>query len=162
MIVNKKGDGIHAYSSRRFQLTELPHFFPVNCYLVEEDEELTLIDAALPFSLKGILQTAENLRKPITRIILTHAHEDHIGALDALKAKLPDAQVCISKRDAKLLEGNREIEPGEPDTPIKGAVPKPHKIKTKPDVLLVDGDRIGSLLAIAVPVTRRVTWLSWM
>jgi glyoxylase-like metal-dependent hydrolase (beta-lactamase superfamily II) len=134
-----------------FQLTTLPNFFPVNCYLVEEDNELTLVDAALPFSVKGILHAAERLHKPITRILLTHAHGDHVGALDKLKAVLPDVQVYISRRDAKLLAGSREMEPGEPDMQIKGGVPKANAIKTKPDVLLADGDRIGSLQAIAVP-----------
>ena len=132
-----------------YQLAFMPRFFPVNCYLVEEESELTLIDAALPFSVKGILQAAEQIGKPITRIVLTHAHGDHIGALDGLKKALPQAQVYISQRDAKLLAGNVELEAGEPQTPIKGGIPK--GIQTKPDVLLADGDRIGSLQAFAAP-----------
>lgn len=36
-------------------------FFPVNCYLVEEDDSLTLIDAALPYSAKKILKAAKKL-----------------------------------------------------------------------------------------------------
>lgn len=132
-----------------YQLAFMPRFFPVNCYLVEEESELTLIDAALPFSVKGILQAAKQIGKPITRIVLTHAHGDHIGALDGLKKALPQAQVYISRRDAKLLAGNVELEADEPQTPIKGGIPK--GIQTKPDVLLADGDRIGSLQAFAVP-----------
>lgn len=31
-----------------YQLTFLPRMFPINSYLVEEEEELTLVDAALP------------------------------------------------------------------------------------------------------------------
>lgn len=132
-----------------YQLAFMPRFFPVNCYLVEEESELTLIDAALPFSVKGILQAAEQIGKPITRIVLTHAHGDHIGALDGLKKALPQAQVYISRRDAKLLAGNVELEAGETQTPIKGGIPK--GIQTKPDVLLADGDRIGSLQAFVAP-----------
>jgi glyoxylase-like metal-dependent hydrolase (beta-lactamase superfamily II) len=132
-----------------YQLTFLPRMFPVNCYLVEEDEELTLVDAALPYSTKAILGAAERIGKPISRIVLTHAHEDHVGALDALKQALPKAKVFISKRDAKLLDGNRALEADEPQTPIRGGVPK--SVKTIPDVLLSDGDRIGSLEAIAAP-----------
>lgn len=134
-----------------YQLAFLPRLFPVNCYLVEEEKELTLVDAAMPFSVKGILQAAERIGKPITRIVLTHAHGDHIGALDGLKQALLQAQVLISARDAKLLAGSRELEAGEPNTPVKGDVPKPGAVKTKPDVLLQDGDRIGSLKAIAAP-----------
>jgi glyoxylase-like metal-dependent hydrolase (beta-lactamase superfamily II) len=132
-----------------YQLTFLPNFFPVNCYLVEEESELTLIDAALPYSAKGILKAAARIGKPITRIILTHAHMDHVGSLDNLKKALPNAKVLISKRDAPLLDGILQLEPGEPATPIKGGVPK--GLKTRPDILLSDGDRIGSLQAIAAP-----------
>lgn len=72
--------------------------FPVNCYLVEEESELTLVDAALPFSVKGILKAAESIGKPITRIVLTHAHGDHIGALDGLK-KFCRRRRCIFREE---------------------------------------------------------------
>ncbi|AIQ52976.1 MBL fold metallo-hydrolase [Paenibacillus sp. FSL R7-0331] len=131
------------------QLTWLPDFFPVNCYLVVEENELTLIDAALPFSVKGIISAAAKLNKPVTRIVLTHAHGDHVGALDELKRRLPAAKVYISERDAALLRGDRSLRAGEPQMPIKGSVPK--KLKTRPDVVLQEGDLIGSLQAISTP-----------
>ncbi|TCZ80908.1 MBL fold metallo-hydrolase [Paenibacillus albiflavus] len=132
-----------------YQLTFMPRFFPVNCYLVEEEDSLTLIDAAMPYSVKGIMKAASKIGKPITRIVLTHAHGDHVGALDGLKQLLPDAKVYISKRDAKLLAGDSSLEANEGNLPIKGSVPK--NVTTRPDVLLQDGDRFGSLLAIATP-----------
>lgn len=131
------------------QVSFLPRLFPVNVYLVEEEQGLTLIDAGMPFSLKGILKTATSLGKPITTIILTHAHADHVGALDGLKEALPDAEVCISSRDAQLLAGDTSLLPHEPQTPVRGGVPK--GIRTKPDRLLEDGDQIGSLVAITSP-----------
>ncbi|HEY8528240.1 MAG TPA: MBL fold metallo-hydrolase [Paenibacillaceae bacterium] len=132
-----------------YQLTFMPRLFPVNCYLIEEDDGLTLIDAALPYSAKAILQAMRRLGKPITRIVLTHAHSDHVGALDALKQALPDATVHISARDARLLHGDFSLEADEPRTPVRGGFPK--ALKTRADILLQDGDRIGSLLAIAAP-----------
>lgn len=131
------------------QLTWLPRLFPVNCYLVMEDHEITLIDAGMPYSVKGIAATVTGLNKPLTRIILTHAHEDHVGALDALKELYPEAVVYISSRDADLLAGDRSLRPEEPQTPIKGSVPS--KVTTKPDILLEDGDTAGSLRAISTP-----------
>lgn len=131
------------------QLTWMPSFFPVNCYLLEEENGLTLIDAAMPFSAKGIIRTAEKLGKAVTAIILTHAHDDHVGALDAIAKHYPDAKVYISERDADLLRGDRSLRPDEPQMPIKGGVPK--NIVTKPDVLLKEGDTIGSLKAIRTP-----------
>lgn len=132
-----------------YQLTWLPGVFPVNCYLIEEEQELTLIDAGMSYSTKGILRQAAKLQKPLTRIVLTHGHMDHVGALDALKKHVPEAKVYISERDASLLAGDRSLRPGEPQTPVKGSVPS--KIVTKPDVLLHEGDHIGSLVAVSTP-----------
>ena len=131
------------------QLTWMPHFFPVNCYLVEEEHELTLIDAAMSFSVQGILRETAKLHKPLTRLVLTHAHLDHVGALDALKKLVPEAKVYISERDSALLGGDRSLRAGEPQTPIKGSVPT--KVATRPDVLLYEGDTLGSLKAISTP-----------
>jgi glyoxylase-like metal-dependent hydrolase (beta-lactamase superfamily II) len=132
-----------------YQLTFMPRFFPVNCYLVEESDGLTLIDAALPFSVKGILKASQQIGKPITNIVLTHAHDDHVGALDTLKQQLPNVPVYISARDARLMDGDRSLDVNEPATPIKGGVSK--KLKTRADVLLQEGDKIGSLQAIYTP-----------
>lgn len=131
------------------QLSFLPRFFPVNCYLVEEEDGVTLIDAALPYSAKGILKAVEEIGKPLTRIVLTHVHDDHVGALDALKAQLPEVPVYVSARDARLMEGDVSLDPGEPTSPIRGGVPK--KLVTRADVTFTDGERIGSLLAVAAP-----------
>lgn len=137
--------------NKLYQITFMPTLFPVNCYLVEEDDGLTLIDAAVPFSVQGILRAAKEIGKPIQKILLTHAHSDHYGALDGLKKVLTDVPVYIAQREAALLAGSRSLEPGEPETPIKGGVPKTGQIKSKPDVLLKDGDRVGSLLVISSP-----------
>ncbi|TCS75913.1 glyoxylase-like metal-dependent hydrolase (beta-lactamase superfamily II) [Effusibacillus lacus] len=110
---------------------------------------MTLVDTALPYSSKGILQAAGQIGKPITRILLTHAHEDHVGGLDALKQVLPDVPVHISSPDARLMAGDRTLDPNEPDTPIRGGVRK--KLNTRADIFLQEGDRIGSLLAVSTP-----------
>jgi len=131
-----------------YQLTFMPKLFPVNCYFVEEEDGLTLIDAALPNSAKSIIQAAKKIGKPIRRIVLTHAHSDHIGALDDLKNQL-NVPVYISGRDSRLLAGDTSLDPSEPQMPIRGGIPK--NIKTKADALLQDGDKIGSLTAVFTP-----------
>jgi glyoxylase-like metal-dependent hydrolase (beta-lactamase superfamily II) len=132
-----------------FQVTFMASFFPVNCYLVEEEDGLTLIDAALPYSMKGIFKAAKAIGKPITRIVLTHAHEDHVGALDRIKEEFPGIPVYISVRDNRIMNGDTSLDEHEDQTPIKGGVPK--KLKTRANVLLKEGDLVGSLAAIETP-----------
>ena len=120
----------------------------VNAYLVEEDDGLTLIDTALPRSEKAILAAAERLGRPIVRIVLTHAHQDHIGSLDALDAALPDAEVLISARDARLLAKDMTLDPGEEQGKLRGSYPG---AATRPTRTIAPGERVGSLEVIAAP-----------
>jgi glyoxylase-like metal-dependent hydrolase (beta-lactamase superfamily II) len=132
-----------------YQVTFMASVFPVNCYLVEEEDGLTLIDAALGFCTKGIMKAAETIGKPITKIVLTHAHEDHVGALDSIKGLIPQVPVYISLRDHRLMNGDRSLDPHEDQTPIKGGVPI--KLKTRANILLKEGDLVGSITAIETP-----------
>jgi glyoxylase-like metal-dependent hydrolase (beta-lactamase superfamily II) len=130
-------------------ITRVTRFGMVNAFLVEEDDGLTLVDTTLPRSEKAILAAAGKLGRPIVRIVLTHAHQDHIGSLDALAGQLPDAEVAISARDAKLLAKDKTAEPGEPaDAKLRGGY---SGAKTKPARLLSPGDRVGSLEVVAAP-----------
>src|SRR4051812_17188789 len=98
---------------------------------------------------RAILSAAEELGAPIVRIALTHAHGDHIGSLDALARALPDAEVLISTRDARLLKKDKTPDPGEPaDARYRGSY---IGAKTEPTRLLAAGDRVGSLEVVAAP-----------
>jgi glyoxylase-like metal-dependent hydrolase (beta-lactamase superfamily II) len=123
-------------------------FGAVNAYLVQEDDGLTLVDALMPGGQKKILAAAETIGAPIVRIALTHAHGDHIGSLDKLAAALPGAEVLISGRDARLLRKDKSLDPGEPQSKLKGGYPG---AKTEPTATFEAGDRIGSLEVHAGP-----------
>jgi len=101
---------------------QINRFRFVNAYLIEEEDGLTLVDTMLPRSEDRILAAAAALGKPIRRIALTHAHQDHIGSLDALAAKLPEVEVLISARDARLLAGDKSVDPDEPQTKLRGGI----------------------------------------
>lgn len=121
-----------------------------NVYLVREDDGLTLIDTSLPGSAGAILSAAQELGAPIRRIVLTHAHSDHYGSLDALHQAVPDAEVLVSARDARLLRGDLGPEPGEPSGRLfRGFFWPP--AKTAPTRTIAEGDRVGSLEVIAAP-----------
>jgi glyoxylase-like metal-dependent hydrolase (beta-lactamase superfamily II) len=120
----------------------------VNAYLVQEEDGLTLVDALVPGGQKKILAAAETLGAPIVRIALTHAHGDHIGSLDKLAAALPGVEVLVSERDARLLRKDKSLDPGEPQSKLKGGYPG---AKTAPTATFTAGDRIGSLEVHAGP-----------
>jgi glyoxylase-like metal-dependent hydrolase (beta-lactamase superfamily II) len=129
-------------------INRISRFGVVNAYLVEEADGLTLIDTALPRSEKAILAAAERLGRPIVRIVLTHAHQDHIGSLDALHAALPDAEVLISARDARLLAKDMTLDPGEEQGKLRGSY---SGAATRPTRTIAPGEHVGSLEVIAAP-----------
>src|SRR5437660_4800252 len=136
---------ITSTTNNLIQLTRLVAF---NCYLLREDDGFTLIDTNMSGQAQAIMQAADKLGLPIVRIVLTHAHVDHVGSLDALHEALPDVPVAISERDARFLSGDKSLDPSEPQVPLRGGYPI---CKTKPTLLLHEGDRIGSLEVVATP-----------
>ena len=129
-------------------LVRLTRLGAVNAFLVVEEDGLTLVDTMIGGSQDGILAAARELGLPIARIALTHAHGDHVGSVDALAAALPNATVAISARDARFLTGDKGLDPGEPQSKLRGGYPK---IETRPGVPLAPGDRVGSLEVVAAP-----------
>ncbi len=132
-----------------YQLTIMPNFFPVNVYLVEEGEALTLIDAGLPMMVPQILKFSKSLNKPITKILITHCHDDHIGGLSKLKEVIPDAKVIVPERESRFMKGDFTLDSEEPNLPLKGGYPKgiiPRWYDT-----LQNGEHIGSLTAVWTP-----------
>ena len=128
-------------------LIQLTRMGIINCYLVRESDGFTLIDTGMAGSSKQILSAAQQYKLSIVRIVLTHAHVDHVGSLDELHAALPEAEVAISTRDARFLSGDKSLDDNEPK-PLRGGFPI---CQTRPTRLLTEGDRIGSLEVIASP-----------
>ena len=132
----------------RPNLTRLTRLGFVNAYLVAEDDGLTLVDTMLSGSADGILAAAEELRRPIVRVVLTHAHSDHAGSLDALAARLPGVEIAVSERESRLLAGDHDLDPSETGSPLRGGWPT---VATRPTRVLEHGDLVGSLRVVAAP-----------
>ena len=127
---------------------QLTRFGLVNCFLVREPDGLTLIDASVKGSGAGILAAAAG--EPIRRLLLTHAHVDHVGSVDEIVAKQPGIMVSASKRSLPFLAlpPCRKLYPeelqngGEADSKgeVKGATPG---MATPVSQLLQKGDIAG-------------------
>ncbi len=139
---------ISRLSAHLTQLTRFPVAVPMNCYLVEEEDGLTLVDSTISSPGDDVAALVKQLGKHLRRIALTHAHGDHVGGVTGVRKLYPGAEISISKRDGRILAGDRTILPTEPQTVIKGSFVK---VAWKPDRLLKPGDRVGSLEVVASP-----------
>ena len=79
----------------------------INLYLLEDSDSWTLVDCGLNQS-EGLSLWREVLAerlggKPITRIVVTHLHPDHIGLARALQG-LTGAPVCMTRREWRLAQ----------------------------------------------------------
>lgn len=71
MITLEVADGVHLITHAH-----------VNCYLIEDDKGVTLVDAGLPSMWPMVLEALETRnRRPedVKALILTHGHFDHVG-----------------------------------------------------------------------------------
>jgi glyoxylase-like metal-dependent hydrolase (beta-lactamase superfamily II) len=131
------------------QSLQLTRYGLVNCYLVAESDGFTLIDSSFPGFEDDILTAAKIAGRPIRRILLTHAHPDHIGSVDALIAKLGPIEIAASPRSVPLLKlpPDTSLHPGEPNKAIKNT-PGMKSVVTR---TLSEGELYGSLRVIDTP-----------
>ena len=134
--------------SNLVQLTRYASVFPMNCYVVQEKDGLTLVDSTMSSPADDLAALIKQLGKELRRVALTHAHGDHVGGVAGLRQRFPGVEISISGRDARLLGGDKTLLKTEPQTPVKGYFVK---VDWKPDRVFEPGDRIGSLEVVASP-----------
>jgi glyoxylase-like metal-dependent hydrolase (beta-lactamase superfamily II) len=128
-------------------LYRLTRFGLINCFLVREDDGLTVIDTGVWGSAPKILAAARSLSQPIRRILLTHAHFDHVASVDALRIAIPEASLLAGARESRILNGDRSLDPGETGKTLRGFL----RIRTSPDRTLNEGDCVVSLQSVFSP-----------
>jgi glyoxylase-like metal-dependent hydrolase (beta-lactamase superfamily II) len=136
------------HGAHLIQLTRFPVVFPMNCYLVLEEDGLTLVDSTNSSPAADVARLAGELGLELRRVALTHAHGDHVGGVAGVRERFPSVEVSIGERDARLLAGDKSLDAGEPQGPVKGYFVK---VGWKPDRLLRPGDRVGSLEVLPGP-----------
>jgi glyoxylase-like metal-dependent hydrolase (beta-lactamase superfamily II) len=110
----------------------LPGFFTFTglilgrVYAIADPDGLTLVDASIPSAgPKIIKQVQQKGYSPadVKRILITHAHPDHIGALKLL-AEASGAEVIASEPEARVIRGEIPIvRPSKKDSPKRDRTP---------------------------------------
>ena len=74
--------------------------YATNCYLVydEDSKEGWVIDCS--WGPAPMIEKARELELNITKIILTHAHVDHLAGIDEVRGAFPDATVYLHEDEA--------------------------------------------------------------
>ena len=139
---------ITRHGSNLVQLTRYPALFPMNCYLVQEDDGITLVDSTTSSPADDLASILQEVGKDLRRVTLTHAHGDHVGGVAGVRRRFPGVEVSIGERDSRILAGDKTLLENEPKTEVKGYFVK---VDWKPDRLLKPGDRVGSLEVVASP-----------
>ncbi|MEZ4291474.1 MAG: MBL fold metallo-hydrolase [Myxococcota bacterium] len=80
----------------------------VQVYLIE-DEPLTLVDtgvrsAASRIALESALDELGYGLSDLRRIVLTHAHRDHMGLVETIRSVSPDLECWVHEADAAVVE----------------------------------------------------------
>ena len=135
-------------SPNLIQLTKYPLAFPMNCYLVIEDDGVTLVDSTMSSPADDVARLTREVGKKLARVALTHAHGDHVGGVAGVLKSSPGIEVSISERDAPVLAGDHSLRPGELQTPVKGYFVK---VDWQPSRRFQIGERVGSLEVVAAP-----------
>ncbi|MDZ7845919.1 MAG: MBL fold metallo-hydrolase [Owenweeksia sp.] len=85
-----------------------------NAYLLEEENELSLIDTGPEGSEQRIFNYIHGIgRNPeeLTQIIVTHSHPDHAGSAAALK-KATRARIYMHPKDADMVAAGKALRNG--------------------------------------------------
>jgi glyoxylase-like metal-dependent hydrolase (beta-lactamase superfamily II) len=139
---------VHLVGSGRLGF-ELSNDFDCHVFLLDGGSEAALIDSGVGLDTEKILENirATDLEKKITKIILTHAHSDHMGGAGELRAAL-DAQVCAPAEAANWIRNADETAVSLELAKRAGYYPNDYRLKPSAvDVELRDGDtiRVGDL-----------------
>ena len=86
--------------------------FPVNLAVIEDKNEMVLVDCGLPDSFEMIKEkmAEKNLDiNKLTKVIITHQDQDHMGSLKEIKDNIKGVQILASEEESKYISGKEEF-----------------------------------------------------
>ena len=89
-----------------YQLTFLPRLFPINAYVYETADALIVLDMGVSNFVKSVQSIEAKTAKPVTHLLVTHGHSDHVSGISVFSKAYPDAEIVVSAREARILRGN--------------------------------------------------------
>ncbi|WP_257349715.1 MBL fold metallo-hydrolase [Pseudalkalibacillus decolorationis] len=113
---------------------------PIHVWVVVEEDGVTLVDAGISLMGKGILNFIENLQAgPLKRIVLTHGHSDHVGAINTI-LKENSVPVFAHSIEFPYMEGELAY-PGrkKPAQSIEKNVAQPLNVDANDSLLPIGG-----------------------
>ncbi|WP_354701712.1 putative metallo-hydrolase YflN [Paraconexibacter sp. AEG42_29] len=117
-----------------------------NAYVVREDDGVTLVDTGPRRGLGGVQAAIARTGLPLRRILLTHAHSDHVAGVDDL---IDDGvELIVGRRESRLMAGDLSLTGAEQRRIKARSVAAPTAIPTR---LVSDGDLVGSLQVFDTP-----------
>lgn len=127
-----------------------------NCFLVEEEDGLTLVDVGwrnAPTAIRQAVESAGRKLTDIKRIVITHAHPDHVRGLAELAARTEGAEVLIHELEQPWLANGRVPRQGRSGRFGRAIdrLPLLHWEPVAATRTVTDGEHIGSLLVIHTP-----------
>ncbi|WP_044640354.1 MBL fold metallo-hydrolase [Risungbinella massiliensis] len=102
----------HVWSLRTWML------IPIHVWVVVDEEGVTLVDAGLSMMAKGILKFIDQLEAgPLQRIVLTHGHSDHVGAVKKI-VEATRVPVYAHRIEIPYMEGDLPYPGRKKATPL--------------------------------------------
>ena len=106
-------------------------FGPTNICLLVDDDAVTLVDAGMPGRGGRVEAALAELGLPpaaVRRIIVTHHHIDHVGAVPELVA-LTGAEVWAHRDDADVIDGSVPRQPLSPELAQRALAALPPELR---------------------------------